>query len=646
MRVVFSSTGWVFVWLLLLQPVSAAELELFQLGDVELLAGPFRNARDLNRRYLLAHDVDRLLAPFRTEAGLEPKGEIYPNWEATGLGGQTAGHYLTALANMVAATNDPQLRLRLDYMVADLAICQQVHGDGYVGGVPRGRAIWDEVKRGDIRADGFGLNGGWVPWYNLHKLFAGLRDAWLVGGNQQAGQVLVALTDWCDDLVADLSDEQVQDMLRAEHGGMNEVLADVHAATGDEKYLALARRFSHRAILDPLLEGEDRLTGLHANTQIPKVIGYARIGELGDNQAWIDAAKFFWNTVVDHRSIAIGGNSVREHFHPTDDFRSMVESPQGPETCNTYNMLRLTEQLFRTDDADRARYADFYERALFNHILSSQHPRHGGFVYMTPMRPRHYRVYSQAEQCFWCCVGSGMENHTKYGQFIYAHGDDELYVNLFVASQLHWQDRELTLRQETRFPDVSTSRLTLSLDAATEFALNIRWPKWVAAGEFQITVNGERWPLSGEPSSYVTIHREWHDGDRVDVELPMHTELESLPDGSEYVAVVHGPVVLAAKTGTEELNGLVADDARMGHIAAGNEKPLGEAPMFVGEMNEMVDAIQPVAGKRLTFTAAAAIRPDSYDNLELIPFFRLHDARYMIYWRVASPAEYAEMAAE
>jgi DUF1680 family protein len=265
---------------------------------------------------------------------------------------------------------------------------------------------------------------------------------------------------------------------------------------------------------------------------------------------------------------------------------------------------------------------------------------------MTPMRPRHYRVYSQAEQCFWCCVGSGMENHTKYGQFIYAHGDDELYVNLFVASQLHWQDRELTLRQETRFPDVSTSRLTLSLDAATEFALNIRWPKWVAAGEFQITVNGERWPLSGEPSSYVTIHREWHDGDRVDVELPMHTELESLPDGSEYVAVVHGPVVLAAKTGTEELNGLVADDARMGHIAAGNEKPLGEAPMFVGEMNEMVDAIQPVAGKRLTFTAAAAIRPDSYDNLELIPFFRLHDARYMIYWRVASPAEYAEMAAE
>lgn len=626
---------------------TAAELQYFPLGDVQLAAGPFRNAQELDRRYLLALEPDRLLAPFRREAGLMPKGEVYPNWEADGLGGHTAGHYLSALANMVAATGDGQLRLRLDYMVADLAICQQANGNGYVGGVPRSRELWKEIAAGDIRAQNFSLNDGWVPWYNLHKLFAGLRDASLVGGNQQARQVLVGLTDWCDNLVADLSDEQMQDMLRAEHGGMNEVLADVYAATGEQKYLDLARRFSHRPILEPLLRKRDRLTGLHANTQIPKVIGYARIGELGGDRQWIDAARFFWETVAAKRSVAIGGNSVREHFHPADDFSSMIESPQGPETCNTYNMLRLTEQLFRTEPDMRARYADYYERALYNHILSSQHPRHGGFVYMTPMRPRHYRVYSQPQLCFWCCVGSGLENHAKYGRFIYAHEDDQLYVNLFMASELEWPDKGLTLSQETEFPDLPRTRLELSLVAPTELALNIRWPEWVAEGELKIAVNGETLPLSGKPQSYVTIRRRWQDGDRVEIELPMRTRLERLPDGSDYVAVLHGPVVLAARTGTQDLEGLVADAARFAHIASGPQEPLNEAPMFVtDDVATLAEEIKPVPGKPLTFTAAKAIRPDSFDQLELIPFFRLHDARYMIYWRVVSPAEYAEVLAE
>jgi uncharacterized protein len=257
--------------------------------------------------------------------------------------------------------------------------------------------------------------------------------------------VLVALADWCAALLATLSDAQIQQMLRAEHGGMNEVLADVSAITGEPKYLALAQRFSHRGLLEPLERHEDPLTGLHANTQIPKVIGYERIAELGGDPAGADAAVFFWERVTGHRSVAFGGNSVREHFNPVDDFGPMLESREGPETCNTYNMLRLTERLFGRDAA--ARYADYYERALFNHILSTQHPVHGGYVYFTPIRPRHYRVYSQPSQCFWCCVGTGMENHGKHGRFIYAHRGDELFVNLFVASVLTWTERGLTLRQ-------------------------------------------------------------------------------------------------------------------------------------------------------------------------------------------------------
>jgi len=624
--------------------LAAAEVEYFPLSAVRILDGPFKHAQDLDAKYILQLDPDRLLAPFRTEAGLEPKAPVYPNWEETGLGGHTCGHYLTALAQMVAATGDARMKERLDAMVAELAECQQANGNGYVGGVPGSRELWQQIAAGDIRAPAFDLNGRWVPWYNLHKTFAGLRDAWLIAGNAQARDVLLRLADWCDTLVADLSDEQMQRMLRAEQGGMNEVLADVYAITGDEKYLALARRFSHRALLEPLLVKQDRLTGLHANTQIPKAIGYARIGELAGDTDWIDAARFFWETVVAKRSVAIGGNSLREHFNPPEDFSEMIESNEGPESCNTYNMLRLSEQLFRTEPA--ARYADYYERALYNHILSTQHPEHGGFVYFTPMRPRHYRVYSQPQQCFWCCVGSGIENHGKYGRFIYAKGDDGLYVNLFIASELDWADRGVKLRQETQFPDAPESSIRLSLEQPTRFALRIRHPGWVAAGEFKLSINGAAWPVDSRPSSYASIEREWRDGDRVEIELPMRTMLERLPDGSDYVAVLFGPIVLAAKTGNEELGNLIADDSRFGHIAAGPRLPIDRAPMFVEDSAEAIVAqIKPVPGKTLTFTASAAIRPDSYRDLELIPFFRVHDARYMLYWPIATPAEYAKVVA-
>jgi uncharacterized protein len=622
----------------------ASGVETFPLSQVRLLDGPFKRSEALNVAYVHALEVDRLLAPFRTEAGLTPKAEPYPNWESTGLQGHTAGHYLTALAQAWASTGDAEAKRRLDTMVSELAECQRANGNGYVGAVPKSRELWAGVAAGRLEVERFGLNGAWVPWYNLHKLFAGLRDAHLIGGNAQAREALVALADWCATLLSKLSDDQVQRMLGAEHGGMNEVLADVFALTGDRKYLDLAQRFSHRALLEPLTKHEDTLTGLHANTQIPKVIGYGRIAELGGEPSGRDAAAFFWDTVVHRRTVAFGGNSVREHFNAPEDFTPMLESREGPETCNTYNMLRLTEQLFR--GKPMAEYADYYERSLYNHILSTQHPEHGGFVYFTPIRPRHYRVYSQPKECFWCCVGTGMENQGKHGHFIYAHRGDELFLNLFVASQLKWPERGLTVRQETTFPDEPRTRLTLSLAAPRQLTLQVRHPAWVAQDAFRIRINGQPWTARSTPSSYVAIAREWRDGDRVEIDLPMRTRLERLPDGSDYAAVMHGPILLAAKTGTEHLEGLIAGPGRMAHTSAGPYEPLDDAPMLVGDVDSLAARVEPVPGRPLTFRAPEVIRPAAARDLELVPFFRVHDSRYMIYWRVATPQAYERVVAE
>ena len=430
--------------------VNASTTQLFPLSDVRISASPFLDAQNTDLHYLLELEPDRLLAAFQREAGLPLKRESYGNWESSGLDGHLGGHYLSALALMYASTGDAEVLRRLNYMVSELKKCQQKNGDGYLGGIPGGKQAFDQIAQGKLQADNFSVNGKWVPWYNLHKIFAGLRDAYKYAGNDDAKKMLIALSDWALDLTNHLSDDQMQNMLRSEQGGMNEVLADVAEMTGDKKYLALGVRFSHQAILYPLKQQQDKLTGLHANTQIPKVIGFKRIGDLTGQQDWQNAAQFFWQTVHDHRTVAIGGNSVKEHFHDEKDFSSMITEVEGPETCNTYNMLKLTELLFLSDS--KASYADYYERALYNHILSSQHPGTGGFVYFTPMRPNHYRVYSQVDKAMWCCVGSGIESHAKYGEFIYAHDKEALYVNLFIPSKLTGVIKIFSYRKAIFFP--------------------------------------------------------------------------------------------------------------------------------------------------------------------------------------------------
>ena len=626
----------------------------FPLGDVVLLDGPLKKARDLNIQTLLKYDCDRLLAPYFKEAGLTPKAKTYPNWD--GLDGHVGGHYLTAMA-INAATGDAECRRRMEYMIGELQLCADANaknhpdwGKGYVGGMPNSERIWSNFKKGN-----FGVYfGSWAPFYNLHKMYAGLRDAWLYCGNEQAKTLFLGFCDWAIDLTAGLSDAQMEQMLGNEHGGMNEVLADAYAITKEQKYLDVAKRFSHRRLLTPMSQRVDNLDNMHANTQVPKVVGFERIAELSGDESYHNAADFFWDIVTGQRSLAFGGNSRREHFPSKEACTDFINDIDGPETCNTNNMLKLTEDMHRRNP--EARYADYYELATFNHILSSQHPEHGGYVYFTPARPRHYRNYSAPNEAMWCCVGTGMENHGKYGQFVYTHVGDALYVNLFVSSELNWKEKGISLRQETSFPYAETSRITMT-QGKGKFPLLVRYPGWVNPGQFEVKVNGQKVDIISGPSSYVTIDRQWKKGDVIDITFPMHNSIKYLPNVPQYIALMHGPVLLAAKTGTEDLAHLVADDSRFGQYASGKKLPINEAPILI---NNNIDAIanqlQPVAGKPLHFTFDIEHGTLKIENwpapsnnvqssmfnlqLELIPFFELHDARYMMYWLALSEDSY------
>lgn len=610
----------------------------FPLGDVTLLNGPFKHARDLNIQTLVKYDVDRLLAGYRKEAGLPEKAKSYSNWE--GLDGHVGGHYLSAMAMNYASTKNEECKRRLEYMITELKACQDANGKnnpdwavGYVGAIPNSKKIWSTLQKGDFDA----FRSAWVPWYNVHKMYAGLRDAWVYAGDEAAKSIFLKFCDWAINITASLTEAQRQFMLDTEHGGMNEIFADAYEMTGDEKYLIAAKRFSHKMLLDPMSEGKDNLDNKHANTQVPKAIGFERIGEVSNDAKYAKAGDFFWKTVTTSRSLAFGGNSRREFFPGTNAYIDFINDVEGPESCNSYNMLKLTEDLFRNNLS--AKYADYYERTLYNHILSTQHPVNGGYVYFTPARPRHYRVYSSPNEGMWCCVGSGMENHGKYNEFIYTHSKDSLFLNLFIASELNWKEKGIKLKQQTQFPFEQGTKLTVT-EGSSRFKLLMRYPSWVKEGALKISVNGKAVSYTANPSSYVAIERVWKKGDVVQVALPMHSTIERLPNVPEYIAIMHGPILLCAKTGTEDLKGLVADDSRWGHIASGEKLPVDKAPIIIEDnIASITNKLKPVSGKPLTFTVSQIKMVNTIDVV-FEPFFKIHDARYMMYWMALSNKQY------
>lgn len=617
----------------------AQKADLFPLAAVRLDDSPFKEAQQTDRAYLLRLDPDRLLAFDRVNAGLAPKAAHYGGWDNSGA--STIGHYLSACSQMAQATGDPVLRKRVDYVVSELAACQKANGDGGIYGY-----AWDKKTYFPALRTGKVIVTNTSPWYLIHKTFAGLRDAAVLCGSTEARDVLIKEADWAIDVTSHLTDTQWQEMLgppdkMGEFGGPHEIFADVYGMTGDRKYLTLAEHFKHDIIFDPLEKNDvSVLNGKHANTEIPKFVGYERIYELTGDPSYHAAAQNFWNNVTSERTWANGGNSQWEHFFAPDDYGKEVEAVSGPETCNTYNMLKLTAALYTRDP--KASYLDYYENALYNHILPSEAPG-GGFVYYTPMRPGHYRVFSRDYDAFWCCVGTGMENHGKYGEMIYAHtGKDRLFVNLFIPSTLTWPGTGTTVSQQTTFPEKPSTHLALTLKAPQQMTLSVRYPQWIAPGAMTIKVNGKAVPVTATPGTYADITRVWKQGDVVDVALPMRLRTEALPGDPSYQAFFYGPVLLAGKMGTAGLTPADfhggGNNTNIGNQLASKKEPASLTPALLTTPANALSVLQPVKGKPLTFQIAGSVaKPDA---VTLVPFYQVFFERYALYWPLMDSATY------
>jgi DUF1680 family protein len=597
----------------------------FDLKQVRLLDSVFKDNMQRDLDYLLRLDPDRFLHTFRITAGLPTTAQPYGGWEMPEgeLRGHSLGHYLSGCALMFASTGNDEMKRRADYIVAELSKIQDAlpsrgYNAGFLSAYPE--EFFDRVDRRE---------SVWAPYYTLHKIFAGLLDAYHHCGNQLALQVLEKLAGWLRFRVERLTLEEMQIALLNEFGGMNESLANLYAITGKPEHLELSLKFNDEVVLDPLAQHEDHMDRLHANTQIPKAIGAARQYELTGENHYQEIARFFWERVALHRSYAIGGNSDDELFFPITRFNQHLSSVAA-ETCNTYNMLKLTRHLFAWEPS--AQSMDFYERALFNHILGSQDPKSGMMMYFASLKPGHVKVYNTPENSFWCCTGTGMENHAKYGETIYYHDDASLYVNLFIASELTWDEKGLMLQQETSFPESDTTHLTIHVKQPTPLALKIRFPAW--ASGFSISVNGQAQSISTSAGSYVAIDRVWQDGDKVEIHVPMTLHLEQLPSSPNIVAVLYGPIVLVGALGTKDMPEVYNPDYHT-RTALINRLPTPPVPVLVGSEQTILAGIQPAVGKPLTFHSKGIGKPN---DVELIPFYRLHHQRYTVYWQVENGA--------
>ena len=588
--------------------------------DLKKLLG---KSQEIGKAYLLRLDCDRLLAPIYEGMGQRPKQPTYEGWESREIKGHSVGHYLSAVATMYAATNDQEMKRRMDYIVDEIAYIQG--SDGYVGGVPS--HIFEKAFTGDFEVEHFSLNGYWVPWYSVHKIYAGLIDVYLLGENKKALDVVLKLADWVYESSKNMTDEAFQRMLISEHGGMNEVMAQLYEITKNEHYLYLAKRFTHELIIEPLAHNQDELQGKHANTQIPKVIGAAKLYEITGDTYYQNAVKFFFDTVVEERSFVIGGNSNSEHFGPAG---TELLAKDTAETCNTYNMMKLAEYLF--DWTRESKYIDYYERALYNHILASQDPNTGAKTYFVSTYPGHFKVYGTDTQSFWCCTGTGMENPGRYTRQIYFRDKDILYVNLFVASILNMKDKGIVLIQDTSFPESEKVRLYFQEAKGEKLTLKIRVPYWI---DKEVVVKVGEQLYTCKQQGYLTIEGNWKQGDQIEMMLPMGLHQYVSKDDPHKVAIMYGPLVLAGMLGKENFpeTDIVAD-----HTCLMNH-PAIKVPVLVTEDSKITQWITHKEG--LTFEIKKIVRPMNKPIL-LKPFYDLHHERYSLYWMKLNEEEYTK----
>ena len=598
-------------------PVVAPAAFPFDLKDVRLLDGPFKEAMDADARYLLQVEPDRLLSDFRVHSGLAAKGEKYGGWESSGLAGHTLGHYLSACAMQYAATGDERYLQRVNYIVNELVTCQTARKTGYIGAIPREDSLWMEVSAGTIRSRGFDLNGAWSPWYTVHKIMAGLLDAYIYCNNARALRAEQGMADWTEKTVGHLPDSLIQKMLYCEYGGMNEVLVNTYALTGNKKYLNLSYKFHDTRILDSLSRGLDDLRGKHSNTQIPKVIGCARRYELTGDGKDRTIAEFFWSTVVNDHSYATGGNSNYEYLGPARQLNEFL-TDNTTETCNTYNMLKLTRHLFTWQPS--AAYMDYYEKALYNHILASQNHQDGMMCYFVPLRMGTRKQYSDPFHTFTCCVGSGMENHVKYGESIYFRGKDgSLYVNLFIPSRLNWKEKGVTIEQQTALPANDRVSFIVGVAKPQSFLIRVRKPFWATKG-VQVRINDKVQDIRVGEDGYLSISRKWNNKDRIEISFPESFYTQSMPDNPGRVALFYGPVLLAGLFGNAEPD------------------PEKGVPVLVTGEKDPNKWIRQEGGTDLVFHTQGIGQPG---DVELIPFNRTREEYYSVYWDLFTPDSWA-----
>ncbi|AYL99343.1 glycoside hydrolase family 127 protein [Mucilaginibacter celer] len=595
-----------------IKPVVPVKAYAFDLKDVKLLDGPFKVAQEADVKYLLSIEPDRLLSAFRSHSGLKPKGKMYEGWESSGLAGHTLGHYLSAISMHYDATRDPEFLKRVNYIVAELNECQVARKTGYVGAIPKEDTLWAEVAKGDIRSRGFDLNGGWSPWYTVHKVMAGLLDAYLYADNKQALKICKSMADWTGETIKNLDDEKLQKMLLCEYGGMAEVLVNLYAISGDKKYLDLSYKFYDKKILDPLAQQQDILPGKHSNTQIPKIIASARRYELNGDKKDKTIADFFWETIVNNHSYATGGNSNYEYLSEPRKLNDRL-TENTTETCNTYNMLKLTRHLFAV--APSASLIDYYEKGLYNHILASQNHSTGMMCYFVPLRMGGTKQYSTPFDDFTCCVGSGMENHVKYNETIYFKGaDGSLYVNLFIPSVLNWASKGISLKQESNLPNTDRTTFTVTATKQVNMAIRIRKPKW--SDNVSVSINGKKQTVNVDAEGYLVLSRKWRNNDKIELTTPESLYTEAMPDNANRRAVFYGPVLLAGVLGNTEPD------------------PLKGVPVFVTSETDPNKWLQMVDQKQLSFHTAGISKPV---EVNLIPFNQTKNEYYSVYWDVFTP---------